>query len=192
VIHAIALELGTALAARGVPYRVVYGPERTGARLTDTRIVVERPRGVVDATIATHSRPLVPNRIFARTINMTARVVAASTVAGAGVHDHERLADLLADQVEVALRTIVKGRNTIHQPGGWRFVPAAELELLGLDAWPGVVYEGSFAIDRGVRGVDWAGEGPDTATLVDGQIASETLVDYDTITGTPESACGGS
>lgn len=129
-----------------------------------------------------------------RAIGCVLRIYAKSELVGAAVHDHERLADQLLDRVEVALRKIVAQRRTLHQITSSKLLDEAALSLIGLEQWPGVVYELRFSVDRGVFDTAWDGEAkPGIAAEVAplAGIASETIVRLQNGAGDEETACGG-
>lgn len=176
MLYTITQELKAALIAKGCPIPVLYGPERSGG-MTGQRIVLERDRANGDQFTGPRSQQRNPGLVDVRAIGAVLRVYAQSTVAGANVWDHERVADQAIDLITVALRRIVSARKTLWRVGAAKLVSADELDLRGLQSWPGVVYEMRFAIDRGVYDYTWQGAALDEATMGEGgfSIASPTL-----------------
>lgn len=156
MLHAISLQLATALQARGCPVPVVYGPERpSDAALNKPRIVLQYDREKGDSHSGPRSQTVNPRQVFTRTKGCVCRIFAQSTLEGAGVWNHERDADQIADHVQICLASILPRRNTLWLPTGGKFLNKQELQMLDLEAWPGVVYEFAFQFDRGVLDVTW-------------------------------------
>lgn len=194
MMHSITLEVGAELRARGVPFAVVYGPERMGTTVTSApRIVIERDRKAGDGVGPARSVHTNPHMRAVRAIGCVARIFGKSNAAGAGVQDHEAIADQLVDKVLVALDKVVRSNQTLWRPVSGKFLTAEDLAARGLTTWPGVVYELQFTVDRGVFDTDFAGEAAPETSLggVDGvTVKSKTKVTVNGI-GTPETACGG-
>jgi hypothetical protein len=165
MLYEISKELSSALSVVGCPLRVVYGPEPKTTGLTDSRIVIERDRKAGDQFTGPRSQQRNPKLIDVRAIGCVLRVYAQSTLAGASVYDHERIADQAIDQIDVAMRTIINTRKTMWRVTSAKLLSADELQLQGLTVWPGVVYEMKFQVDRGVLRTTWAGEAADEATM---------------------------
>lgn len=191
MIYEITKELATKLSARQVPWRVIYGPERTQTVVpVDPRIVVSRDRKGGDEFPGFRSLHRPPSRGLRR-LGVSVRVFAQSTVAGARVQDHERLGDAAVDQVQAALYEIGKIRKTELTLVSGRYLDAAELELEGLLTWPGVVYELRFTVDRNVVDRDWAQVAAEEVEAgTDVTVTSTTQVRLATSNGAPETACG--
>lgn len=193
MMHGIALEVAAELRARGVPFSVVYGPERMGTTVTSaTRIVIERDRATGDGIGPARSVHTNPKMRGVRAIGCVARIFGKSNVAGAGGHGHEAVADQLVDALIVALDVVVRRNQTLWAPVSGKFLTAEDLSARGLTTWPGVVYELRFTVDRGVFDRDFAGEAAPEASVGPGGVAiqSTTKVTVNGI-GTPETACGG-
>ena len=156
MIYSITRELETALKAKGVPLPVVYGPERSGTALTRPRIVVERDRQAGDVVKWSPRVPMRnPRAVDRRMQGVQIRIYAKSDLSGAGVWDHERIADHSVDAILVALRGIIESRKNEIAVQSSRFLNAAELDET-LQTWPGVVYEIKLQIDRGVFESIWS------------------------------------
>lgn len=158
MLREISREIETELRARDCSYAVVYGPERLPSSVTNCRIVVERERGTVENASAPKSRAPNPRMVAVRAIAGRCRIFAKSSVPGANVWDHEREADLATDLFVVALHAVVRRRLTECRVTSGKILPASELEYQQISAWPGVVYELSFEVNRGVYDTTWAGE----------------------------------
>lgn len=177
MLAAIAIQLGEMLADRGVPYPVVYGPERMShGSATTPHVTVERSRALGDSTRPNKTIRDNPRVVFVRSIGAVCRVYARSTQSGAAPADHERVADAVVDQILVCLRTIAGGRRTIFESRDGRFLSAVDLDERGLQAWAGVVYELPFTIARGVT---------------DGVYAGESALAYGTTPAAAEATAGG-
>lgn len=173
MIYEIAREVATAMASRGFPFRVEYGPPRVAGIASPGaggRIIIMRDRETPDAFEA--SRGLTRgggsgtwptgNRLQA----CVARVEMRSTAAGAGIHDHERLCESAVDMLWTALADALRGRNNELRIAGGRYLDQAALQALGLEQWPGVVYELRFSVSRGVEARTFEGDAPmETATI---------------------------
>lgn len=193
MLHGIALRVDAALKKRGVPFPVVYGPERQDSTVaSSSRIVIERDRknrDVVGPARAVHTNP---NMRSVRTVACVARVFAKSNRAGAGHQDHEGVCDVLVDLLDCALDEVIRSDQTLWQATGGKLLGADELAAQGLKTWPGVVYEYWFTIDRGACDRTFAGEAAPEASVGDGGVVlqSTTKVKVNGV-GDPETACGG-
>lgn len=192
MLYGIAHRVEAALKARGIPFPVVYGPERTDTTTlgTRTRIVIERDREGGDSVGPARSVHTNPNMRAVRAVGAVARVFAKSERAGAGVQDHEGVADKLVDRLHVALDSIIRSDQTLWAVSSAKLLNANELEQRGLKTWPGVVYEIKFSVDRGVFDTDWTGEAAPEAELGADSISSTTTVKLNGVGG-GETACGG-
>ena len=195
MIVSIMRDVADELKAKGVPFECIYGPERfKPTTLNRPRIVFERPEKADGAAFNQNAGQLT------RSLGVQITVFAQSTLSGANVYDHERLADLVVDQVMRALYTVAKKRKTFVRPSGpWGKLSAAELELIGIAAWPGIAYAMPVEFDRGLPEVNWQGETAETATFADPndpedhgvRITSRTEVHLNDSTGASETGCGG-
>lgn len=193
MIYEITKELAAELESRGVPLPVVYGPEKNASTaINRSRIVLERDRQNGDQSLGPRSQQKNPALANVRAMGCVLRVFAQSTLAGANVWDHERLADQAIDRIEIALRKVITKRRTAYRITSARLLSAQDLELLDLKTWPGVVYELRFQVDRGVLDTSWQGEALPTATIGPGGVAIDgsTKVTVNGV-GTPEASCGG-
>lgn len=193
MMHEITLAVGAELRARGVPFAVVYGPERMATTLTSpARIVIERDREAGDGIGPARSVHTNPHMRAVRAIGCVARIFGKRNSGGAGVQDHEAVADQLIDQLIVALDKVVRSNQTLWKPVSGKFLTAEDLAARGLTTWPGVVYELRFTVDRGVFDTDFAGDAAPEADVGPGGVGikSTTKVTVNGV-GTPETACGG-
>lgn len=165
MMREIASEMQTELNARACPFRIVYGPERAPISLVQCRAVIERDRGGTENVSSPKSRAPNPHMVAVRSTAGKCRVFAKSSLPGASVSDHERVADQMVDKLTVALHTCVRRRNTEYRISGSHVLTPEEMQLSDLEAWPGVVYEFRFEIDRGVFDTTWTGEKRPTAEM---------------------------
>ncbi len=196
MIYAISQELATELKAQGCPLPVVYGPERmgaTGAALTTSRILIERDRDVGDKPGPGRARNANPRMVAIRAMGAVCRIFAQSTLTGARVQDHERLADLALDKIEVALYKVVTKRSTQWRISSAKLLGADELALRGIEVWTGVVYEMRFSVDRAVNDTTWAEVADAEATVGTAGLTIETTDAIKLTNGpvgaSPEIAC---
>lgn len=197
MLYEISKDVSAALVANNVPLPVVYGPERVDAMASvgRQRIVFERDRELGDGVeLNMRARPTNPIMIAVRPIGAVCRVYAQSTIAGAAVHDHERIADQAVDKVVAALRKVVATRRTLWRVSSSKLLSAAELEERGLERWPGVVYELRFSVDRGVTDTTWIGEARPEVTIggeggVTIATTDEIYLDKAPAGATPETGC---
>ncbi len=187
MIYAIMRDVETALRAKGCPIPFGYGPERNApGSLTHARIVFERS-AAPEAYEIVRSQRSNPRQRAVLPMAATVRVYAQSTLAGAGVHDHERLADKACDALVCAAYDVISARKAMWITPIRRRTTAAELELIGLQTWPGVAYEMTFTFQRGVADVDWSGEALETADLSD-MSGTDAITQVGRVMA-PESAC---
>lgn len=180
MIYELTREIATELAARGVPYPVIYGPERGPRPMVDSRLVVERNRTGSDELAAPRTRQQNPRIFGTRWIACTCTIFAKSNLEGAGAHDHEREVDQLVDKFTIALHKAVRVRNNQYRLITARLLSATELALEGLEAWQGAVYRIEFAVDRGVPDTNW--QGAAKATAQPGSISTALSADGDNAT----------
>jgi hypothetical protein len=173
MIYTISRELDAALNAKGVPLRVVYGPESTDGVTSRERIVMQRAEDGNPTMRGTKGNP--GSSLMARGQGVTIRVYARSPIGGAQQWDHERRADLVVDRIMFHLETLVRVRRNTLTWGRCGFRKPAEVSLeTELPPWPGVVYEMQCQIDRGVFDRAWP-----TAESPEGAIAEEAIIGTD-------------
>lgn len=165
----MAREVDAGLKARGYVAPISYGPRRLERGLPAvTEIVVERDRersDLVTSPTGAHKQPHAKAPVvLRRDQRVRATVYAHSTLSGALIEDHERLCDALVD----ALLTELAAWLSEAQAGNLavdeaRYLGARDFEGAAFDQWPGAAYVIRFSVPRGVRRVDFAGEGAETA-----------------------------
>lgn len=186
MIYEITKELRAALKSRGVPFPVLYGPERTqSAAMVAERIVIQRAEDSTGPARSVHRNPKLRG---VRLQGVMIRIYARSGLAGAAVHDHERRAEAVLDRVQAVLSLIAAGRRNALEWGAGKFLLPEDLEAS--ETWPGAVYELACSIERGIFDTDWQGEAQPEAPL--GGVKNRTDV---TAAGAPEggpvvTACG--
>jgi len=197
MLYAVSQELDAALRAKGVPFRVVYGPEpaasvtAAGERIVIEQLIDEKRDSIVP-TRATHLNPTMP---LIRQQAGRVRIYARSSVGGAAWHDHAERAEQVLDHVLGELDAIVRGRGNTMIMGPAGFV--ALVDAKGSSVWSGATYELDFAIDRGIFRRTWAGEAREEVVVgTDVDIVNTTKVSQATgAAGTPpgdaETATGG-
>lgn len=153
MIHAIFVQLRDALAAKGVPFQITYGPPQTPMKVGDTRLAFFRDYTAGDAIGPRKSQHQNPRQIATRSMTFVVRIYAQSTKPAAARWEHEEIAEQLADAVHVALHDIALRGRTLMRIGRMGYVQDDTS-----DGWLGVVYEIRFQIDRGVADLTWTGE----------------------------------
>lgn len=189
MLYSIGRDLESALAAKAVPFKVFYGPERAEpTTVVRERIVIERDRQGGDTFVARRSQSTNPKRPADRQVGARLRIFAQATSAGSMQHEHERRVDAVADRVFVALDGIIRGaRRTSWRIESAKLLSADELQMRGLETWPGAVYEIVFSVDRGVFDTAWDGSAADEVTVgTDVTIVNQTTVSR-APNGAPES-----
>lgn len=151
MIHEVYSLLAAALRAKGVPFEFRYGPQQVPDKVGGTRLEMSRDYGA-DEAIAPGRDMKNPRMAAIRRTPAVIRIFARSTLQGAQRHDHERLADTLADMCLAALPAIVRTAKTT-----WAKTNAGLVADKTADGWAGVVYEIRFTIDRGVYDTTFAG-----------------------------------
>lgn len=162
MIHEIGVELSAQLAAKGLPIRVIDGPER---RPTDTfaneRIVIEHDsKG--DTFESRHLADKNPRTYMTRKIGVKITIYAQSPSANALEFEHRRRAEHILDMVLVALVKIAQARHNGWTPKSGKFVYTGD--LAASEVWGGVVYELEITFDRGVADRTWAGQAAPTVS----------------------------
>lgn len=192
MIKGIAIRVQDELKAKGVPFGLVYGPERQASTPSSpSRIVIERDRKAGDGFGPARSVHTNPRMRAVRAIGCVARIFAKSNKAGADVGDHEGVCDAVVDKVTIALDKVIRSDQTLWTIVSGKLLNQEELAARDLTTWPGVVYELAFTIDRGVFDTDYAGEAASEAEIGDGvTVHSTTKVKVNGVGG-PETACGG-
>lgn len=179
MIHEIFVLLRTALAAKGVPFVPTYGPQPVPDTVGATRIEMFRDYSAGDQINAPRGVHRNPRMVRTRVTSAVVRIFARSTLKGAQRHDHERLADTLADLCLVALHDIAR-----EQRAPITVARAGLVADATTDGWAGVVYELRIAVERGVFDTTYQGAAATEATLT--AASGVTSVDVDGSGANPE------
>lgn len=161
MIHAIFLSLRSALKAKGVPFECIYGPSPVPMSVGGSRIQVMRDYDASETPGAPRGRFTNPRMSAVRGVPAVVRIFAKATVAGAQRHEHERLADSIADQVQTELHKIIRAIPTLYAFTRMGLVA----DTTTPDGWAGVVYEIRFTVDRGVTDTTWVGDAMSEMTM---------------------------
>lgn len=154
MIHEIAKELDAKLKAKGVPVRVVTGPERTDGQAQRERIVLERDRDSGDSFGPVRSQHGNPKARMTRTVGCLMRIYAQSTSAGAAVYEHERRAETILDRIVCSLDDVIRGdRKSSWALRDGKFTSPTDLQQS--QTWSGALYELRFSVDRSVFDRAW-------------------------------------
>ena len=152
MIYAIFQAARDAMKAKGCPFEIAYGPARVPIAVGATRVQFGRdPQG--DSLGPARGPQLNPRTLATRSMGAIAVVYAHSTLAGATLHDHEDLADLIVDQLQIEIYRAARNAKCPYRATRAGFTDRYATP----DGWSGAVYELRFAIDRGVRDVTWPG-----------------------------------
>lgn len=188
MIYEIFRELGLNLGSRGYPFPLEYGPEAKEKRPPfDTRIVLDHDRKAGDQISGPRSQVTISTpagksrKLLDRAVGCDVRIYAKSSIAGARLPEHERLAEQLADAVLAGLRTVIQARATMWRVASAGFVEKEALGVPELEKWPGVVYEIKFSVDRGVFDLSWTGEGVPTGSIT--EVTNSTRINGETACG---------
>lgn len=188
MIHAIGVELQAALQARKYPFKVL-DREPTGKTNASTyageRVVIERDRGAAGSYAPPVSQHINPTSPYTNIIPTKITIFAKSPRASALEFEHEDRAMQIADGVVTALFDIVAVRKNRLTAISDRWVPSDDLEKS--ERWPGVKYELTFGIHRGVFRRDWDGEAQPEAEIA--AFENETEAGFAGGSAT-ETACG--
>lgn len=172
MIHEVFVLMRTALKAKGVPFEIVYGPQQVPDKVGATRIEVFRDYQTGDTLDAPRGASRNPRQVRRRLMSAVVRIFSRATVKGAQRHDHERLADQLADMATVALTDIAREQRIPLQVQRGAMVPDETT-----DGWAGVVYELRFTVERGVFDRTFQGDAATESTLT--ATSGRTGVDID-------------
>jgi len=160
MIHEVFVLMRSALKAKGVPFEITYGPQQVPDKVGATRLEVLRDYQAGDTLDAPRGVHRNPRMVRRRLMSAVVRIFARATVKGAQRHDHERLADQLADMATVALHDIAREQRIPLQVQRGAMVPDETT-----DGWAGVVYELRFTVERGVFDVTFKGAAATEAAL---------------------------
>jgi hypothetical protein len=180
------------LERRGVPYELVYGPERLRqSPRAKKHIVLERDRVGGDGLAAARTRPRNPQQSYRRGLGYVLRIFAdEATRGGATQEEHECEADRVVGQLIATIDTVVRAQlRTWWTYRSGRLLTAAELEEPQLQKWPGAVYELAFEVDSAVTDVGYDLAPADEATA-GGPGGFTVEVGTPSLSGSPEPAEG--
>lgn len=153
-LHAAYLAVQKSMRSRGLPFEVVYGPQRVPDTVGNTRVEFSADREAGDGMLPARSQRANPKQVAVRALGGVCRIFARATMSGAEVHNHEALALKIADMVHTALHEHVR-----LLPSLWRISKAGFLtDKEKPDGWLGEVYEFRFQIDRAVAVLTWQDE----------------------------------
>ena len=164
MIHEIGVQLDAALGTKGVPFKVVDGPEfRTTTTFARERVVIEHdPKG--DSFAPRHNAAQVNPRIrLTRVIGVKVTIYAQHPYKGAAYFEHKRRAEHVLDLVLIALDVIAKARKNILTFTSGKFVYPDDMKAS--ETMGGAVYELLFTIDRGVADCNWDGTAQPEVTI---------------------------
>jgi hypothetical protein len=167
MLHAIASELNTALADKGVPFPVYYSDAPQANGISWRRIILDEDMDGGDSfkpQACMNRNPKSPGTLAC---GVVFRVWAESNVHGAMGHNHRELARQVVDMLLVAIDQVCRGRV---QPWSWKsgkFLKPEQIDpsLQGMRPFSGAVYEIRGSIDRGVFDKTWVGEATPTVEV---------------------------
>lgn len=155
MIHELYTIVKDRLTANGVPARWEFGPTPIDNVVGGTRIQMFRDMAAGDIPgPARKTGPLATKTAASRAQSAVVQIHAQSTIEGAQLKDHQRLADMIADQVHVALIRCANASKNILQ-----ITRMGLVDLPGTpESWRGAQYEIRFTLERPVRETKWTGE----------------------------------
>lgn len=177
MMHDIAVALGTELASKKCPIKVIDGPEptktTTGAR---ERIVVERDDDAGDNFGPPRNPGGNPRRRFTRAVAAKITIYAQAVGAGSNHWEHRRRAEKVLDLVLVALAKVLSVRQVGYTLGRGRFVPIEDLQES--ESASGAAYELLLTVERAVFDQTWTDIDQPEATVggVDGIRIKNTVL----------------
>lgn len=172
MIHEVFGLLRTSLKAKGVPFECAYGPQQVPDTVGATRIEMFRDYQSGDQINAPRGVHRNPRMVRTRVVSAVIRIFAREPVKGAMRHEHERLADRLADLCMVSLHDIAREQRvplTVTRAG----LVSDETT----DGWAGVVYEIRLTVERGVFDRTYQGAANAEATLTAASVSTSVDVD---------------
>lgn len=166
MLYEIQREIAADLTTRGVPFPCNYGPDKAGAAaLTRSRIVIDVDDELGDEFAAAMKAGRNPTMRAVLWQGAFCRIFVRSDEGAARVHEHRRLAMQAVRMVYVALEKSVAARHNRFRIASAKFLNATELQLRGIENWPGVVYELRFAVDSAVNDTNWVGDAKPEVTI---------------------------
>jgi hypothetical protein len=155
-LDAVVRQLDAALAAKGSPYRVTYGPERLTGGFGVTRIVIDDAGPGADTGTPITSQNSQHN-LGQFDCGFTVTVFARSPKSGARVADHRTLARRLYAFAFGELQTIARTFSAGISPSwsGGFIVPE---DMVGAEVLSGAAYQATLSIPDGIAAVEttWA------------------------------------
>ncbi len=163
MIAAIARDLAAAMKAKGYPFPVVMGPERTRTvTFGRERVVVEYDEDAGDSFDSTPAHRARAAK-FVRSVGAKLTIYAQEPKTGAQDHEHRQRAERALDLVLVELDGVVRGRRNTWAIKSGRFTRPADLEKS--EQLAGSVYELTFSVDRAVNDTTWDGAAAPTVAM---------------------------
>lgn len=158
MLHKLLPAISARLKSVNCPIEVSYGLTRPSPVVSKNAIVFslddESGDSMVDATLCkTESKPL-----FGIKVGCRCRIYAKSHKPAATLWEHQDLAILARNSVMCALRAVSMGSFSYLSVSRLGFLSPQQLQLEGLEAWPGVVYEIQFGIPIAVFETKWDGD----------------------------------
>ncbi len=167
MIYEMARDLDASLRARLYPIRVSYSPERLKREDHASQVLVWRDHEATDNVRAVQGSDRNPRLGLIRDLAVRVVVFARSSKPGARVNEHHWVCEQYVDAVMTSLAMwLVEGRTGTTFPAvvtEARYL--GEKERPDLEQWPGVAYQIRFRVPRGVRVVDYTGQGQPEATV---------------------------
>ncbi len=145
MMHEIFALLQASLKDKSVPVPFTYGPGRVPDKVGATRIEMSRSYDQDDRLGPGKTDRRNPPMVAVRAMAAKIRVFARDTKEGAMRHDHERLAERIADHIHASLIPICREAKT-----QWRVLRAGFVNDETSDGWSGVIFELKIEVDRGV------------------------------------------
>lgn len=178
------------LAARKFPFPVTYGPEHHRRESFHTTIVFERDADAPDLPAAPAGFQVNPRKVLSLWLACKCTIYAKSSLHAATVGEHEALALQLVEGVVTALDDWTSEGKTMLQLREMRFLRAEELQMPGLESWPGRAYQIKFAVGAGLVKRTFLGEARPTYTVAGFQNRTEARLDGAPDEVPPTIGCG--
>lgn len=165
MIKPLSIAVGRDLTARGYPYPVAYGPERTQRTGPAKQgIVFARLRGVPESVLAPKgANGINPEAPYNRKMAGEFTVYARNQKPGATTEEHEDECDRICDGVISAMRRILVARKLPLDVTQVRLIPAHEFN--DNETWSGCAAEVSFFVTVLVRDVTYTDRAQSTGTV---------------------------
>lgn len=158
MLHSLLPAITERLKSVNCPFDVSYGPTRPSQVVSKNAIVFslddESGDSMVDSTLCkTESKPL-----FGIKVGCKCRIYAKSYKPAGTIWEHQDLAILARNSVLCAIRAVTMGSFSYLSVSKLGFLSKDQLQLEGLEAWPGVVYEIQFGIPIAIFETKWDGD----------------------------------